>query len=81
MMYLFTNIFNAFYLITQASDGWYWKWLSKWKRKCELEPNNLSTSKKIQSSENIFQIHSINDKKQQEKSMDPLNDLEVKICT
>ena len=66
------------FIYLKASDGWYWKWLSKWKRKCELETNNLSTTpKKIQTSENIFQLHPINDKNQQEKSMDQLNDLEV----
>ena len=23
-------------LLTQASDGWYWKWLAKWKKKSKI---------------------------------------------
>ena len=34
----------------QASDGWYWKWLAKWKKKSKmmaLENENSSSSKPL----------------------------------
>ena len=34
VFHIWNKIYNSFFSF-QASDGWYWKWLAKWRRKGE----------------------------------------------
>ena len=40
--------FITIFLAPQASDGWYWRWLSRWKNKAKSHHHEVSTYRVFQ---------------------------------